>query len=221
VAFGEPVAGAIPPGYAFASFPSLALFGKLRRHKLFRFSQLLLNLLLPFFLMISLGGFVLSSGVVLWSLSSPLGALVFAERGQAWRWFLAYLALVLAGAFIPAGESNNLPEYMIRTFFVKDANRFLGTRICVGRPTVERSSSFFGRPVGTLHLRGRETPIDAIEPLRDEPRAREHVARYSKLFGKLKGRASDVGSELAALAGWEPPSQLPPISALSSPVARS
>ena len=85
---------------------------------MFRLSQLLFSLLLPFLLMIALGGFVPSSGVVLWSLTSPLGALVFAGRRQALGWFLTYLSLVVLGTAGPAGGPNNLPPAVITVFFV-------------------------------------------------------------------------------------------------------
>jgi guanylate cyclase len=48
-----------------------------RRYRFFLFTQLLLILFLPFLLMIALGGFIKSSAVILWSLLSPLGALLF------------------------------------------------------------------------------------------------------------------------------------------------
>jgi hypothetical protein len=74
------LAASIPLAYAVASFVSLALFAHIRRYELFRTSQLALSLVLPFFLMLSLGSFAASSAVILWSLTSPLGALVFAGR---------------------------------------------------------------------------------------------------------------------------------------------
>jgi adenylate cyclase len=79
-----------------------------------------LPLLLPFFLMIALGGFVNSSGVVLWSLSSPMGAMVFTERHQAMRWFLAFLALVILGAILEpfVQTTSHLPTLMRTIFFV-------------------------------------------------------------------------------------------------------
>ena len=120
VAFGEYLAGAIPLSYSVLSFLSIISFARTRRYQFFRFSQLLLSLLLPFFLMIALGGFVNSSAVVLWSLSCPLGALVFVERRQAIRWFLAFLALVILGAILDpfVQRTSYLPPLLRIIFFV-------------------------------------------------------------------------------------------------------
>ena len=66
--FDQPLAGSIPLSYAIVSLLSVILFHFTRRYDLFLFSQLLLILLLPFLLMIALGGFINSSAVILWSL---------------------------------------------------------------------------------------------------------------------------------------------------------
>jgi guanylate cyclase len=118
--FDEPIAGAIPLTYSVLSFVSIFIFSRTQRYRFFRASQLLLSLLLPFFLMIALGGFASSSAVVLWSLSCPLGALVFSERRQAIGWFLAYLGLIILGAILePFGHiSSHLTPTMRTIFYV-------------------------------------------------------------------------------------------------------
>ncbi len=117
--FGEPLAAAIPLAYSALSAVSIAVYIALHRYRLFRFSQLLLTLLLPFFLMIALGGIVYSSAVVLWSLMSPLGALLFANRRRALLWFIAYLVVVFIGVVLgPAiRDANSLPPVVITLFF--------------------------------------------------------------------------------------------------------
>jgi len=119
--FDEPTAASIPWAYAVISFMSIAVFATAKRYGFFRFSQLLLSLFLPFFLMISLRGFTASSAVVMWSLTSPLGALLFADKRQAIWWFAAFLGLVLLGAIsevVLPSTGNNLPPVMVRVFFV-------------------------------------------------------------------------------------------------------
>ena len=101
--FDEPLAASIPLTYMAVSFLSIIVFGLTRRYYFFRFSQLILILLLPFLLMLTLGGFVNGSAVVLWSLLSPLGALLFAGRRQAAVWFLAFLGLLAVSGPFGAG----------------------------------------------------------------------------------------------------------------------
>ena len=99
-ALGLALSAAIPFVYQAVSGISLVFFARTRRYRFFRFSQLLLMLLLPFLLQLSLGGFVASSGVILWGLTSPLGALMFSGRRQAVRWLLAFLVLLALSAML-------------------------------------------------------------------------------------------------------------------------
>lgn len=97
---GERIAAFIPLGYVLVSSLSVIIFHLTRWYKFLLFIQLLLILFLPFLLMIALGGFVKSSAVIIWSLLSPLGALLFGETRQALRWLAAYLSLaVISGYF--------------------------------------------------------------------------------------------------------------------------
>lgn len=120
IAFGEPLGGAIPLTYTILSLLTIVTFTVTRRYDVFRFTQLSLMLVLPFALMVVLGGFVPSSVVALWAFFAPLGALAFASPREALRWFAAYLVLVLAvgifgGALRP---KNNLPAGLIGGMFV-------------------------------------------------------------------------------------------------------
>ena len=117
--FDEPIAGAIPIAYSLLSLLSLGLFLLTRNYGLYRSIQLIAILLLPFLVMLALGGFVNSSAVILWSVLCPFGALLFTELRQAPRWMLVYLALViLGGIFQPlARASNNLPPTLVVPFF--------------------------------------------------------------------------------------------------------
>lgn len=118
--FGEWLAGSIPMGYVLISSCSVILFAWTKRYRFFRASQLLLILLLPFLLMLALGGFINSSAVILWSLISPLGALLFDEPRLAPRWFLAFLGLVFVSGFLQhyARPSNNLSPTLVIGLFV-------------------------------------------------------------------------------------------------------
>lgn len=118
--FREPLAGSIPFSYGIFSLLSLLYFARTRQYAFFRFSQLLLILLLPFLLMVTLGGFINGSAVILWALISPLGALLFDNPDRALRWFLAFVALLLlSGLFQPYVRlTNHLSQTVIIFFFV-------------------------------------------------------------------------------------------------------
>jgi guanylate cyclase len=119
-ALGKTIAGWIPLSYAVVSLLSIVLFHVTRRFQFFLISQLLLILLLPFLLMIALGGFIQSSGVILWSLISPMIALLFFEPRRAFRWLASYLGLVALSGFFEFRPLvlSSLPPMIVTLFFV-------------------------------------------------------------------------------------------------------
>jgi len=120
ILLGEVLAGIIPLSYAVISLFSIIHFGLTRRYHFFRFSQLTLILLLPFLLMMALGGFVNGSAVILWALICPLGALLFGDPSYAIRWLLAFMGLVVLSGFLQpfVGFTNTLSPGTIIFFFV-------------------------------------------------------------------------------------------------------
>src|SRR5436309_4615504 len=94
------VSAGIPLGYQIASAASIYTFARTRRYLLFRRSQLWMSLLLPFALQWSLGGFMTSSAVSLWGVTSPLGALLFVGARQSVPWFAAFVGLVAVSGVI-------------------------------------------------------------------------------------------------------------------------
>jgi adenylate cyclase len=120
VLFGEKYAAIIPLSYSVFSIASIVYFGITRKFQIFRFSQLLLILVLPFALMLSLGGFVGGSAVILWSLISPLGAMLFSKQSRALNWLGAFIALVFISIIIQPRlrVQNNLTEGQISLFFI-------------------------------------------------------------------------------------------------------
>jgi len=99
LAFNGGAAGPIALSYAGLTCISLAVFALTRRYSLLMFSQLFLMLILPVLVMLALGGFVRSSGVVLWALLSPVGALLFDTPRRAMYWLAAYLGLLALSVF--------------------------------------------------------------------------------------------------------------------------
>ncbi len=125
---GAVQAGAIPIAYAAFSFASIGYFALTGRYHLFRFSQLLITLIFPALLMLVLGGFINSSGVILWSLTSPVGALLFDNRRKAAFWFAAFAVLVIVAGLMDLGifgpllpEVGPLSANLITIFFIMNA----------------------------------------------------------------------------------------------------
>lgn len=118
--FGAGMAALIPLGYAVFSLFSLVRYGFTKRFERYRFAQLLLILLLPFALMVALGGFVQGSAVILWGLISPLGSMIFDDPRKSLRWIYAYLALaVLSSVLTLAFDiTSHLSSAQIQLFFV-------------------------------------------------------------------------------------------------------
>jgi class 3 adenylate cyclase len=109
-ALGLWLSAAIPLSYQLASATSLYTFARTRRYRLFRTSQLLMSLLLPFALQWSLGGFAASSGVALWAFTCPVGALLFVGARQAVPWFVAFGGLMVISGVIDPALSAGAPE---------------------------------------------------------------------------------------------------------------
>lgn len=95
LALGFPLAGSIPLAYSVISGAGILYFLRSRHYGILCYSQLLLILLLPFFLQWSLGGFAVSGAVILWAILSPIGALMFAGTMRSVPWFIAYVLLVV------------------------------------------------------------------------------------------------------------------------------
>ena len=117
---GLRVSAAIPLAYQVATAISIYTFARTRRYILFRESQLVLPLLLPFALQWSLGGFENSSAVCLWAITSPMGALVFVGARQAVPWFVAFVGLVVFSAALDpvlAAGAPDIPQGVVVAFF--------------------------------------------------------------------------------------------------------
>jgi class 3 adenylate cyclase len=120
-ALGLPLSAAIPFTYQAASIVSLIGFARNHDYRVFRFSQLVLMLVLPFLLQWSLGGFVGSSLVSLWALVAVFGALFFYSAREALPWFGAFTGLmILSGLMDPliSAAPPAVPAPIRVTFFV-------------------------------------------------------------------------------------------------------
>jgi guanylate cyclase len=117
--FDEPQVSLIDLVYILVATLNLVWFQRTKQYSLLRFSQLSFGLLAPLLFTIALGGIVGSSAVILWSLITPMGALLLDDSRRAMRWWLAYLATILFTGLIDpyVRAPNNLPEPVIITIF--------------------------------------------------------------------------------------------------------
>lgn len=78
---------------------NMLLYIKTRNFDFFRISQLGFFLFLPFVAQWAVGNFITSSGVILWALLAPVGALLCIGTSQSVGWFIAWVTLTaISGA---------------------------------------------------------------------------------------------------------------------------
>ena len=118
--YGAKTSAFIPGVYGVVSILSLLIFRWHKNFNIFRAIQLVLILLLPCLLHLSLGGFVSSSAVIIWSTLCPLGALAFHNTKAATYWFLLFLASMVAVFFLDNNlfsDETPLPDSVVNILF--------------------------------------------------------------------------------------------------------
>ncbi|MBW2178181.1 MAG: adenylate/guanylate cyclase domain-containing protein [Deltaproteobacteria bacterium] len=118
---GLKLSAAIPYGYGMISVLTLLVLFSTKHYETFRFIQLFLILLIPFLAQWSLGGFSPSGAVMLWSVLSPMGALMFSGPRRAWAWFVGYLLLIMVSVVFDTVftmSDHTVPALVSAAFFV-------------------------------------------------------------------------------------------------------
>lgn len=203
--FDEPIAGIIPLTYSLLSLISLAIFTWRGNYKVYRATQLTLILLLPFFLMVALGGFVNSSAVILWSVLCPFGAVLFAKMAAPPRWMLFYVFLVLLGGILQpfTRVSNNLPPPLIvPIFFVLNILAVTGIAFILLHYFVSERNKAYSllreEQDRSERLLLNVLPVEIAQRLKDEPRIiADHLDSASVLF-------ADIVGSTPLIAGMQP-----------------
>jgi adenylate cyclase len=117
-AAGVPLSAAIPGLYSIVTPINTMVFAWTRNLGLYRFIQLLMFLVLPWLLMMSLGGFKESSVVVIWAALCPLAALLLEDLRRTIFWILGFVLLLIASAILqPYLRAADLPEAFVTWFF--------------------------------------------------------------------------------------------------------
>ena len=120
-AMGVKFSATIPFAYQIVTGIALSLYLARGDFRLYSNVQLSLFLFFPFGMQWSIGSYVSSSGVMLWALLAPLGAMVIQGWRESIAWFAAYLALTaLSGFFdfyLATGRQEGIPMNTIAVFF--------------------------------------------------------------------------------------------------------
>ena len=119
LAAGAPLAAAVPGFYSLFTPLNTAVFAWTRNLAFYRFTQLLLILLLPFLVMLALGGYRQSSAVILWAALCPLGSLLVEDLRKTVLWIVGFVVLLVIGALVePYLAPPGLPDDLVTWFFV-------------------------------------------------------------------------------------------------------
>jgi len=116
LALGAP-SGVLAFIYFAVSVGAIAVFARTRNLELLLRIELLDILLAPNLSMIPLGGFVTSTGVGVWGILAPMGALVFGGVRAGIRWYIAFLAVFLGSGLAGEvlGNISPLPAWFTST----------------------------------------------------------------------------------------------------------
>ena len=183
--FNEVMAGLIPLSYAVLSMCSLLILKISNIFRLFRITQIILILILPFMLMVALGGYINASAVIIWSLLGPIGALLSGQIRQAIYWFIAFLFLVIFSGFLQpyVRGDNNLPAEMISLFFVMNIGTVSFITFLVLNSFVKQKNKSI-----ELERKNRELEISRLE--------QEVMLRQSEKLATLGRLSAGIAHEL-------------------------
>ena len=111
----------VPYIYIIFSYVSLLIFYRSKRFEYFTFTQLVMLLVMPFFMQWVIGGYEASSGIAIWAILSPIGALMILGTKQSTPWFVLFLLLAALSwklNYLFSGNSMPIPATIKDTFFL-------------------------------------------------------------------------------------------------------
>jgi adenylate cyclase len=83
---------------------------------------------------------------------------------------------------------------------LESVNKQLGTRIAVSGETVRRCSSFSGRPIGNLILKGKTKPTEVYEPICNKTEQLKLFAKYASAYDLMEREEAEAADAFSALA---------------------
>jgi adenylate cyclase len=128
---GPKISSTPPMIFQLLAIGNLLVYVKTRNFDFFRTSQLALFLFGPFAMQWGFGGFIDSSGIVLWGLLAPVGAILFFGVRESLAWFFAWVFMTALSGFFdfylaPPVSAHSPFAVPIRTAVVFFALNFLG-----------------------------------------------------------------------------------------------
>ena len=116
---GAPLSALIPGTYSIIAPINTAIFAWTLNLHFYRFTQLLMILILPWLLTMSLGGFSESSVVIIWAALCPLAALLLEDLNRTLLWIFGFVLLLAVSAIVqPYLRPVGLPAEFVTLFFV-------------------------------------------------------------------------------------------------------
>ena len=116
------LSAAIPLSYTIISMFNVWHLHKTKNIEPLQKIQMLLVLLLPFFLMWSLGGYALGSFVFIWAFFAPIAALTYEDSKHALNWFYSFIGLVVISTLIDQylleSHTTFMPQIAVELFFL-------------------------------------------------------------------------------------------------------
>ena len=118
---GYAMMAAVPYVYIIISYASLLIFYRSKKFEYFTFTQLVMLLVMPFFMQWAIGGYEASSGIAIWAILSPIGALMILGTKPSTPWFVLFTVLAALSwklNYMFAGNSLPIPPHIKDTFFL-------------------------------------------------------------------------------------------------------
>ncbi len=125
---GPQLSSNLPFAFQILLATNLAIYLRWGNFDFFRLSQLSLFLFFPFVVQWSIGNFISASGITIWGLLAPVGAILFMGTREAFAWFAAYLFLLAMSGFfdfhLASMEMQSKQQIPIKTAVVFFALNF-------------------------------------------------------------------------------------------------
>jgi len=125
---GPQLSSNLPFAFQILLATNLAIYLRWGNFDFFRISQLALFLFFPFVVQWSIGNFITASGITIWGMLAPIGAILFFGSREAFAWFIAYLFMLLMSGFfdyhLASAEIQTKSQIPIKTAVIFFALNF-------------------------------------------------------------------------------------------------